>query len=230
MKKKKDKRRTAPLSRRLAVGLVWGLMLLCMAGKTSLAAEEESIRLRQPDAYGNTPFRVENMLPGDSETKIFTVKVSHRDPITLYHCMETDPEEDSLAGALQIAVYLPKDSLMLYQGPVTEMPEFVSHTLAADEKELVYRITVSMDTSAGNEYQYKSLKADLRWWYEEEPEPETEASKPERPSPAPPSGTGGGATGDETDLTGYLAAGGGALAAIVLLLFLKGKKKEDREA
>ncbi len=156
----------------LAVLVVMGL------STTAFAAEVDTdiMKLNTPDESGNTAFYVTNMFPGDAETKDFTVKVDHKKPITLYYHADIRPGSEKLAEVMMVKIELPEKGIMLYDGLMRDMPSALEHQLAADEKEVIYRITAYLDTSVGNDYQYKSLIADFRWWYAEEtgdPDPET---------------------------------------------------------
>ncbi len=154
----------------LAVLLVMGL------STTTFAAEvdTDTMELNAPEVSGNTAFSVTNMFPGDAETKDFTVKVDHKKPITLYYHADIRPGSEKLAEVMMVKIELPEKGVTLYDGLMRDMPSALEHQLAADETEIIYRITAYLDTSVGNDYQYKSLIADFRWWYSEEAEePET---------------------------------------------------------
>ncbi len=194
------------------------IMLLVIPGAArALAAEDRTITLHSPDAYRNEAFAVENMFPGDAETKDFTVKVSHKKPITLYFVADIHPDSEKLSEVLMVTVRLPEKDVTLYDGLMRDMPSALAHELAADEIQVLYRITAYMDTSAGNDYQYQSLRADFLWWYTEEAE---------QAQPTAPGGADAPQTGDEANLGLYVVLLGNSLAGLLLLLLLKKRKKE----
>ncbi len=169
------------------LAFVSALLLVIGCSMTAFAAETDSdkMRLNTPDESGNTAFAVENMFPGDAETKDFTVKVNHKEPITLYYHADIRPGYEKLAEVMMVKIELPEKSNTLYDGLMRDMPSALEHQLAADEKEVIYRITAYLDTSVGNDYQFQSLIADFRWWYEEETSGGGEDPDPDKPSSAP---------------------------------------------
>ncbi len=147
---------------------------LVMCGQAAVFASElgtDTMRLDTPDESGNTPFYVDNMFPGDSVTKDFTVRVDHRKPITLYYHADVRPGYEKLAEVLMVKIEIPQKAELLYDGLMRDMPNSVETQLEASEKTVVYRITAYLDTSVGNDYQAKTLIADFRWWYAEEENP-----------------------------------------------------------
>lgn len=169
------------------LAFVSALLLVIGCSMTAFAAETDSdkMRLNTPDESGNTAFAVENMFPGDAETKDFTVKVNHKEPITLYYHADIRPGYEKLAEVMMVKIELPEKSNTLYDGLMRDMPSALEHQLASDEKEVIYRITAYLDTSVGNDYQFQSLIADFRWWYEEETSGGGEDPDPDKPSSAP---------------------------------------------
>ncbi len=159
----------------LAVLLVIGLSTTAFAAEV----DTDTMKLNTPDESGNTAFTVTNMFPGDAETKDFTVKVDHKEPITLYYHADIRPGSEKLAEVMMVKIELPEKGVTLYDGLMRDMPSALEYQLAANEKEVIYRITAYLDTSVGNDYQYKSLIADFRWWYAEE----TEDPDPQIPDP-----------------------------------------------
>ncbi len=196
----------------LAVLLVVGL------STATFAAETDTIRLGTPEESGNTAFAVTNMFPGDAETKDFTVKADHTDPITLYYRADIRPGSEKLAEVMMVKVELPEKGITLYDGLLRDMPSALAHELAGNEKQILYRITAYLSTGVGNEYMYKSLTADFRWWYTEEPS---------TTDPEPPIGPD---TGDSSSIGLWLALCFGSILAILLLLFYTKGKKEGTAA
>ena len=72
---------------------------------------------------------------------------------------------------LNIKITLLNTDEILYEGLLLNIPESLDCYAAASENkesELYYEVTVSLDTSVGNEYQNKELISDFCWWVEDE--------------------------------------------------------------
>lgn len=115
------------------------------------------------------------MLPGDSEEKAFTVTVKHRKTATVH--FEAKLANDSviddttgrkLSDGMNIKVVQGTDTL--YNGSIaglttaTPRPAVDVEVPGSRTTDLPYTITVSLPTSAGNEFQDKTLTIDLKWW------------------------------------------------------------------
>lgn len=115
------------------------------------------------------------MLPGDSEEKTFTVTVKHRKTATVH--FEAKLANDSvidgttgrkLSDGMNIKVVQGTDTL--YDGSIaglttaTPRPAVDVEVPGSRTADLPYTITVSLPTSAGNEFQNKTLTIDLKWW------------------------------------------------------------------
>lgn len=115
------------------------------------------------------------MLPGDSEEKTFTVTVKHRKTATVH--FEAKLANDSviddttgrkLSDGMNIRVVQGTDTL--YNGSIaglttaTPRPAVDVEVPGSRTTDLPYTITVSLPTSAGNEFQNKTLTIDLKWW------------------------------------------------------------------
>ena len=111
------------------------------------------------------------MLPGDSVEKAYTVSVKYSEPVKLHFgaALRTNGSADSqlLAEGLLITVY--RDGELLYDGTVAGLAESQQaqeglEILEPSPTKLTYTIKVTLPTSAGNEYQNKSVTVDLKWW------------------------------------------------------------------
>lgn len=129
-----------------------------------------SMTLHNKNPEDNQPFKAENLFPGDSVTKYFCIKVAHKGDITVRFRADVQRGGEKLAEVLMCRVKLMNENEILYEGSVGAMPESIGkrlETSAPTENELYYELTFYLDTSVGNEYQNKTLKADLVWWVEE---------------------------------------------------------------
>lgn len=106
------------------------------------------------------------MMPGDSVEKTYTVAVRSSGPAVLHFGASLrDDEAHTLAQGLHITVY--QGETLLYDSTVYALSasEQSAATLTVSASvQLPYTIRVSLPTSAGNEYQGKSLTVDLKWW------------------------------------------------------------------
>ncbi len=187
----------------------------------------ETVNLRKSGKISNTVFSVDNMFPGDVITKDMVIEVSHKKPVILYYQADIRPGYEKLAEVLQVKITLAEQDEILYEGLLKDMPKALEHKMDAAEKEVIYRIAAHLDTSVGNEYQFKSLIADFRWWYTKEPENDLEME--DRPESGDDSETGDNPeTGDHADITGYVSAMAGAFVITVFLLVFKQRKEEER--
>ena len=115
------------------------------------------------------------MLPGDREEKTFTVTVKHRKTATVHFeaTLANDSVIDDTTGrklsdGMNIKVVQGTDTL--YDGSIaglttaTPRPPVDVEVPGSRTTDLPYTITVSLPTSAGNEFQNKTLTIDLKWW------------------------------------------------------------------
>ena len=181
---------------------------------TAEVKKAATIELYNKQPEENTPFQVENMFPGDSETKYFRVRVSYHDKITVHYKATVRPGYEKLAEVLKVRVKLLSTGETMYDGLMRDMPESLTHKLASKNSavgELYYEITVFLDTSVSNDYQNKDLIADFKWWVEET------GNLDDSPQ-----------TGDTSNilLWAVLAAGSGSM---MILLLVTRRRKEDEE-
>ncbi len=173
-----------------------------------ITATTLSLYKRHPD--DNTPFKVENMFPGDRERKYYSVRISHKGDVTLRFHADIRPGYEKLAEVLKCRIVLPDNGEVLYDGLMRDMPDSVNQSLrtgSATTSEVYYKITVYLDISVGNEYIDKTLIADFRWWVEE----------PGEMIPA--------ATGDPFHSGMWLCLASGSLF-LLILLWRKCKREE----
>lgn len=108
--------------------------------------------------------------PDSCETKYFRVRISYHDTVTVHYKAAVRQGSEKLAEVMKIKVKLLTVGETVYDGPIADMPESLTHRLSSEKSttdELYYEITMYLDTSAGNEYQNKDLIADFKWWVEE---------------------------------------------------------------
>lgn len=169
---------------------------------------------RQPE--DNIPFEVENMLPGDSETKYFGVQVSYCNALTVNFRATVRDGYEKLAEVMKIRIKLLSTDEIVYDGLMRDMPSCVTYKLYSEKDttdEFYYEITAYLDTSVGNEYQNKSLIADFNWSVEEV----SNLVSPPR-------------TGSMTHMAAWCALAVSSAFVIVILLIARKRKEDDENA
>lgn len=197
-----------------------------------------ALSLHNSNPKENVPFRLTNMFPGDSKTQYYRVSVSYTGTITVIFQASTEVGGEKLGEVLEARVKLINTDEVLYEGKLADMPQ-LKHVLTTDSEtrteELYYEITVGLSTSVGNEYQNKSLAADLSWWAEgtaspDEPQDSTEpgggddTDQSESTDNEDAAGSEGGSltsppnTRDDSRLMMWLVSIAVTMAAIILVL------------
>lgn len=153
------------------------------------------------------PFHTVNMFPGDRVSETYMVEVSYIGKINLRFHADIHKGYEKLAEVLKCSVTI--DGKLEYDGLMKDMPAQVSHWMDASAKitEVVpYKIDVYLDTSVGNPYMNKELKADFRWWVEEK-ENLTENPK----------------TGDDAQWLLFTGVAAGSMFLLILLIWKRRK-------
>lgn len=175
----------------------------------------ELLALYNTKADDNIPFKVENMFPGDSETKYYCVRVSQKDTLTVRFNAFVQPGYEKLAEVLKIRVKLLTTGDLLYDGIIKDMPESLDCKIVTTQstvKDLYYEVTAYLDTSVGNDYQNKKLVADFKWWTEDS------SSLGDNPY-----------TGDTFNILLWISVAAGSLLIFVLLLAKRPKEENDEK-
>lgn len=165
----------------------------------------------RPDV--NQRFEVQNMFPGDTETRYFCVRAYHEEDITLFFRAEVTEQTKNLGDVLHIKVTHLDTGKVLCDAAFNEIDgqEF-SELLTANAQgktTAYYQIDVSLDTSVGNEYQAALLKADFEWYVKDE------GGLVEPPQ-----------TGDTTNLVLWIVL---AVSSLLLMIFLWKRRKEEEK-
>lgn len=177
--------------------------------------EAATISLYNRKTGENTPFKVQNMFPGDTETKYYRIQVSYHGKITVHYKADVRPGYEKLAEVLKVRVKLLTTGETLYDGLMRDMPKSLTHKMSSAKSttgELYYEITGYLDTSVGNEYQYKDLIADFKWWVEETGNLE-----------GPPK------TSDVFDPMLWAIVAGASICAIIIILIVARRRREDKK-
>lgn len=118
---------------------------------------------------------VENLFPADTMVRYYRVKAAFKDAADVSFQAVVQDGYEKLAEVLLLKVQNADTDEVLYEGLTDKMEQPVQSKLIAEGKstqELCYKITVSLGTDVGNEYQKQRLLADFQWWMTRETEPE----------------------------------------------------------
>lgn len=137
------------------------------AQDTAVLSSKVTVELFRSSPSRQFPFSVDNMLPGDSAEKTYTINVSHKDSVDLYFSVSLQDDTDAVL-AQGLCISITRSGETLYDGTFAALPPAMAYTLPAAGadacEEVPYSIRVYLPTSAGNEYQNKHLTAEFRWW------------------------------------------------------------------
>ncbi len=132
------------------------------------AEQGASLVLYDGNASDNKSFKVKNMLPGDSESQYYSVKVRHKGELKLYFTAKVKEETRNFGEALVIKVTHIESSNIVYEGIISDMSEEgYSVTLpdpGSEDSIASYKIEVILPGSTGNEYQRASALVDFEWF------------------------------------------------------------------
>ncbi len=205
-------------------------------GTQTTAVEAPSIELDRHHPEYNEKFEVFDMLPGDSVTKYYSIKVHHGYDVKVYFETKVTEETKNLGEVLKIKVTdvtagADQEVTILDDVFKTANGKTFSTLLQANDTGITqkfYRIDVSLDSSVGNPYQAAALMADFKWFVtDEEYNNALLNQKPIIPG-LPPSGSSGGPnTGLIFDRTCWGVFIGSAVLLIFLLIL---KKRRERRA
>ena len=166
---------TNPAGETATIGAKFGSIANCLtrpirsyiASCYAYAADNE-ITLSGANASENVRFDLGNMFPGDKETKTFRVKVKHSGTVKVHCEAVVNTADTAAAKAMKVQVKIGRDGTEIYDGEMLDMPDKAVYTLSGSgTTELEYKITAYIETSAGNEFQNKMIRADFKWWLEE---------------------------------------------------------------
>ncbi len=131
---------------------------------------ELALALNSSNPEENQSFSVDNMFPGDSVTQKYRIDISYNEKVSVLFTAEPHSGSE-LAAAMNIRLVYDLTGEVLYEGLIADMGESVKHELshsAPGTDEVPYSVTVSLPTSAGNEFQGKELVLRFTWTVEDE--------------------------------------------------------------
>ena len=208
----------------------------------TVSGQAQAFNLYKRNQEENVPFQLTNMFPGDSKTQYYRVSVSYTGSVTVSFQAFAREGGEKLGEVLRAKVRLMNTDEILYEGMLDDMVQ-LDHVLTTDSEaqteELYYEITVGLSTNVGNEYQNKSLTADMHWWAEgtQNPQEPPQADEDDATDDGGSTGedrpsdvTGGSLvdppkTGDESRIMTYLVCTIAILAVLSLMLMQRERQK-----
>ena len=230
--------------------IIWMLCILLVLSGAGLAIvstapqdDSPSLELYKNHAKDNEPFQVSNMVPGDKVSQDFTVRIHHKDQVTLYFKGLITKQSKDLGDVLQVRVTDKNSGKIICQGTFNTINnKEYSQEIAQSgngQTDVTYQVDAWLDTSVGNAYQKAFLDADFQWYGKDDgsTEPTQPADNPTTPTdPTKPSQSGGSSgsgshggltarTGDTAHIVLWCVFAICALAIIILLIKSRRDKK-----
>ncbi len=128
-----------------------------------IGTKSDDVELNDEGDVEKIRFNVNNMLPGDSETRSFYVTVTNNKFDTVRFKADIASDSSVLSDYMRISVSTADERLPIYEGLIKDMTEGVIAKVVPDE-ETEFIITVTLDPSAGNECQNSEIAINFSWW------------------------------------------------------------------
>ena len=145
------------------------LIVLVLAGRDDLAispnniiggTKDPVIALSEETETVNKTFKVSNMFPGDSKTQTYKVDVLDKEVTYVSFLAEVASETAPLADVIIITFAVDDAANPYFRGTVNDFPEG-GVVVPLDGESMEFHVTVTLDTSAGNECQNGEIVLNL---------------------------------------------------------------------
>lgn len=127
---------------------------------------KNTVTLSSESAKNNVPFEAYNMFPGDVVNNEYELDVYYKGDIELHFSIDNFIDE----GLKDILFFNIKyDDVIIFDDFANKLPEQFDFALSSKKSTTEHKdfvISVSLDTSVGNEYQDKQMKCGFEWWVE----------------------------------------------------------------
>ena len=112
----------------------------------NVLAKDNVLSIYRNNPESSIPFNVTNMFPGDCETNVYNIRVSHNGSIKVYFTADVRKGYEKLAEVLKCKVIMAGEDTPLYDGLMKEMPD-LEHSLSSVNKteDLTYTISAYLD-------------------------------------------------------------------------------------
>lgn len=154
----------------LAALLSVSVVLLAVQAIKRLNAKSDEVTVRNNSIGAveeDWEFGGAGLLPGDSENKTYTVRLSHKQDLMLAFSVQVSDDAKGLADALIIKVEDEENGQVICEERLSRAAETVySEKIlfnGSKERKIPYKITVTVDTAADGTAQDASLKLSFRW-------------------------------------------------------------------
>ena len=169
------------------------------------------IELHKNNLASGEAFNLNNMFPGDFESRKFFIRVYHEGTITLNFLIKEEESTGAtrLASGLHVQMKDFERDTIIYDShmdSLIEKPYSISLPGNSDNMtDIYYEITAHLPTTAGNEYQEISFRGEFIW--------SIEGSEQGKPLPPPQ-------TGDYSQIILYIILFGVALLLLIVICYL----------
>ena len=138
-----------------------------------LETNSDSLKLHYGNSRESLRMIVNNMMPGDSVMKMYSVEVFTKGDTNLFFKVKPKDKTDKLCEALRVRAFYADNDTVVYDGTVKDMPGHIpcpvgtvsdGKNVSAVNLELTFYLDLM---SVGNEYQGESLEASFEFWVED---------------------------------------------------------------
>ncbi|MBQ7343803.1 MAG: hypothetical protein IJW53_03445 [Clostridia bacterium] len=147
------------------------LLVLVLTGRDDFAVspnnviggtKDEVIALGEQTETVNKTFKVENMFPGDSKTQTYKIEILDKEVEYITFLAEVASETAPLTNVTIITLTVDDATHPYFRGTVNDMDE-QGIVIPVDGESMEFHVTVTLDTSAGNECQNGEIALNLSW-------------------------------------------------------------------
>ena len=147
--------------------LIVATMIFTCFSPMVFAESKNSVKLTSWNRTNSINFDIQNMLPGDSETKEYAITVSDEKAIAI--TMQVTLETPAAKLGEVLAIKVESNGIVLYDGLMRDMVSVSQNIDGQNLQDIIYKVTVFLDESVTNEYMGFSLEATFTWLLERSP-------------------------------------------------------------
>ena len=144
------------------------LLVVQLVNRAKLSQNEDTVKNNSMrPAEKEWVFSGEYVLPGDSESERYVIEFHLEEDADVDFRAEIENETNDFSKVLNIRVENETTGKEICNGKLSEIAgkdfEEIIKFDGATEKEVTYKITVTFDASAGNEYMGAQIKMNFKW-------------------------------------------------------------------
>lgn len=125
-----------------------------------IGLKNDAIEIESPEDIETLSFNVSNMFPGDSHTKSYTVKVLDAEVEYISFLTEVVSDNASISDKLIVTLTVGDSANPYFRSTAKDMPD-EGVVIPIDGESMTCHVTVTLDTSAGNECQNGEIKLNV---------------------------------------------------------------------